>query len=176
MPESTVSPAPLVITADNKIKTVGDVNPPLTATYQRFVNDDSPAQLTAGVQISTTATTASPVGQYPITVTGAASPDYTISYVDGMLTIIPHLVIPNAFTPNGDGINDTWNIKFIDFYPQCTVKVFTRYGQNVYSSTGYGVPWDGSYKGGRLPVSTYYYIIDLKNGSPPLSGFITIIR
>ena len=86
------------------------------------------------------------------------------------------VVIPNTFTPNGDGINDTWDIKNLDSYVNCTVQIFTRYGQNVYSSIGYGVPWNGTYKGALLPSGTYYYIINLKNSSELLSGFVAIIR
>jgi len=85
-------------------------------------------------------------------------------------------VIPNTFTPNGDGINDTWDIKYLSSYPNNTVDIFTRYGQKVYSSVGYAIPWDGTYRGQALPVGTYYYIIDPKNGRKPISGFVTIIR
>jgi gliding motility-associated-like protein len=54
--------------------------------------------------------------------------------------------------------------------------VYNRYGENVYSSIGYGIPWNATYKGARLPAGTYYYIIDLKNKSKVLSGFVAIIR
>jgi len=86
------------------------------------------------------------------------------------------VVIPNTFTPNGDGINDTWNIKSLDTYPNCSVVVFNRWGQNVYQSKGYGVPWDGTFNGSKLPAGTYYYVINLKNDSKLLSGFVAIIR
>jgi len=86
------------------------------------------------------------------------------------------IVIPNTFTPNGDGINDTWDIKNLDGYANCMVQIFNRYGENVYSSVGYGTPWDGRYKGSALPTGTYYYIVDLKNGSKLFSGFVAIIR
>ena len=84
--------------------------------------------------------------------------------------------IPNTFTPNGDNINDTWNIKYLDTYPKCTVKIFTRYGQNVYSSIGYGVAWDGRYNGSTLPTGTYYYIIDLKDGTRQIAGWVALIK
>jgi len=86
------------------------------------------------------------------------------------------LVIPNAFSPNADGINDTWEIRLLNEFPDCRVEIFERNGQRIYSSIGYNNPWNGTLNGKALPVATYYYIIDLKNGEPPLSGSITILR
>jgi len=179
IPLSTVTPASLAIVTDDKTKTYGDPNPVFTATYIGFVNGDGPAQLTALPVFATTAATTSPLGQYPITVSGAASPNYTITSLPGVLTIIRPpgpVTIPNAFTPNGDGINDTWNVKNLDTYPSCTVMVYNRYGETVYSSIGYGVPWNGTYKGAALPTGTYYYIINLNNDTKALAGFVAIIR
>jgi gliding motility-associated-like protein len=177
MPLSTVTPTLLTIIADNKSRIVNTPNPVLTATYIGFVNNETPVNLTTQPVLTTTAIITSPVAQYPITVNGAASPNYTIGYIDGLLTVLPSaLVIPNTFTPNGDGINDTWDIKYLDSYVNCSVDIFTRWGQKVYTSIGYGTPWDGTYKGSRLAVGTYYYIINLKNGNGPLSGFVVIIR
>ena len=88
----------------------------------------------------------------------------------------PDIIVPNTFTPNGDRINDTWNIEHLDFYTNCTVQIYTRSGQLVYSSIGYGIPWDGTYKGHQLPTGTYYYIINLKDSGEKLSGYVTIIR
>lgn len=84
--------------------------------------------------------------------------------------------IPNAFSPNGDGINDTWNIKYLESYPGATVEVYNRYGQIVYRSLGYSKPWDGRVSATALPVGTYYYIINPKNNKPQMTGAITIIR
>lgn len=84
--------------------------------------------------------------------------------------------IPNAFSPNGDGINDTWNIKYLESYPGATVEVYNRYGQIVYRSLGYSRPWDGRVSGTALPIGTYYYIINPKNNKPQMTGAITIIR
>lgn len=85
------------------------------------------------------------------------------------------LHIPNAFTPNGDGINDTWKINALLVYPQCTVSVFNRYGQRVYYSRGYS-GWDGTLNGKALAVGTYYYIIKTTANNPTFSGSVTIIR
>lgn len=92
------------------------------------------------------------------------------------VTVQETVVIPNAFTPNGDGIHDTWEITSLDAYPGCTVTVFNRYGQRVYASTGYRVPWKGVSNGKVLPAGTYYYVIDLKNGSGKLTGAVTLLQ
>ncbi len=87
------------------------------------------------------------------------------------------LEIPNAFIPNGDGYNDTWKIRNIDYFPNASVEIFTRWGQMVYSSKdGYNNPWDGRFKGKDMPMDAYYYVIDLKNGKKPLTGTVTIMR
>ena len=121
--------------------------------------------------------------------TPVASPSATTTYTlmvqttDGCtgmdkatVQVLQPFTIPNAFTPNGDGVNDKWDIKFLDAYTNCTVKVFTRWGQNVYSSIGYNIPWDGTYRGSRLPSGTYYYVIDLKNNSKVFSGYVEILK
>lgn len=84
--------------------------------------------------------------------------------------------IPNAFSPNGDGINDRWEIQYLESYPGATVQIFNRYGQKVFESVGYTKPWDGSYKGNQVPAGTYYYIVDPKNGRKPITGFVDVIR
>ena len=85
-------------------------------------------------------------------------------------------LIPNAFSPNGDGINDTWIIQYLNSYPGVDVSVFNRYGQLAFHSVGYN-PWDGTYKGNPLPVGTYYYIIDRKvAGAKKLTGWVAILR
>jgi len=86
------------------------------------------------------------------------------------------IIIPNTFTPNGDGINDTWEIKSLENYPNCTVAIYNRWGEKLYSSVGYPVPWDGTYKGVNLPVGTYYYIINLGNGVNVISGWVAIVK
>ncbi|HEY8783523.1 MAG TPA: gliding motility-associated C-terminal domain-containing protein [Mucilaginibacter sp.] len=86
------------------------------------------------------------------------------------------ITIPNTFSPNNDGINDYWAIKELFTYPDCSVMVYSRYGQQVYQSRGYASPWDGSFSGSPLPQGTYYYIIDLKNNTPKISGWVLIVR
>ncbi|WP_316837546.1 MBG domain-containing protein [Pedobacter nutrimenti] len=84
-----ITRAALVITADNKEKFAGTANPPLTASYQGFVNQETSAILTTAPMLSTTATTSSPIGDYPIKASGAAATNYSITYVDGTLKVKP---------------------------------------------------------------------------------------
>lgn len=85
-------------------------------------------------------------------------------------------VIPNTFTPNGDGINEFWKIEYLDTYPNNRVQVFTRTGQLVFESRGYKQPWNGTFNGKPLPFDTYYYIIEPENGRKPITGYVTIIK
>ncbi|MDP9048207.1 MAG: gliding motility-associated C-terminal domain-containing protein [Bacteroidota bacterium] len=92
--------------------------------------------------------------------------------------VLKNITIPNTFTPNNDGINDYWNIRELNTYPESLVLVFDRSGQKVYQSTGYSKPWNGNmnYDGQPLPPGTYYYVIDLKNNIPKISGWVMIFR
>jgi gliding motility-associated-like protein len=90
--------------------------------------------------------------------------------------ILKPVNVPNAFSPNGDGIHDTWDITNLSDYPGCTVEVFNRYGQRVFYSGGYGTPWNGTVGGKPLPMATYYYVIHLKNGFAPKTGSVTIVK
>jgi uncharacterized delta-60 repeat protein len=80
---------PLTIQADNKSKIQGQPNPPLTASYLGFVAGDTPASLDTPVTLSTTATTTSPPGLYPISASGASDGNYNITSYDGTLHVRP---------------------------------------------------------------------------------------
>ncbi|WP_426580715.1 gliding motility-associated C-terminal domain-containing protein [Mucilaginibacter sp. R-33] len=92
------------------------------------------------------------------------------------VNVLEQMVIPNAFTPNGDGINDTWSIAGLAAYPNCIVNVFNRYGAGIFRSVGYAKNWNGSFNGYVLPAGTYYYVVDLKDGKKPLSGYVTLLK
>lgn len=92
------------------------------------------------------------------------------------VSVLKNLVIPNAFSPNGDGINDSWNIQSLGSYNGAKVSVFNRYGKLVFTSTGYTQPWSGTYNGSALPTGTYYYIIDTKKAQRPFTGSVTLLR
>jgi gliding motility-associated-like protein len=95
---------------------------------------------------------------------------------DVFVRVFKKITIPNVFSPNGDGINDDWRIDGLFTFPESDITIFDRYGKQVFSQRGYTKPWDGKYKSSPLPVGTYYYIIDLKNGLKKLNGSVTVLR
>jgi gliding motility-associated-like protein len=95
-----------------------------------------------------------------------------------IITTAGNLIIYSGFTPNGDGINDFWDIDNVLFYPNITVDVYNRWGGQVFSSKGYSdnKRWDGTYKGKDVSIGTYWYVINLNDGSKPITGHVTIVR
>jgi len=87
---------------------------------------------------------------------------------------------PNSFSPNGDKINDTWEIPFLQDFPNCHLQIYTRWGQTIFETTGYSYQksWDGTYNGNLVDPGTYFYVIELrdKNLNEPIKGSLTIIR
>ncbi|MBK0381916.1 PKD domain-containing protein [Pedobacter sp. SD-b] len=104
------------------------------------------------------------------------SKDGCINMDDVFVKVLLLPEIPNTFTPNGDGVNDTWDIKYLSSYPSMTVQVFNRYGNLVYNSKSYTTPWDGKFNNKDLPEGLYYYIITAKQGELKYSGSVLIVR
>lgn len=90
--------------------------------------------------------------------------------------VLKPVEVPGVFSPNGDGIHDTWIINRLADYAGAVVAVYNRYGQQVYYSAGYSRAWDGTSAGKPLPAGVYYYMIQLKNGMGQLQGSVTIVR
>jgi gliding motility-associated-like protein len=91
------------------------------------------------------------------------------------------IVVPTAFTPDNDNVNDQWEIIDLDeVYPTNVVYVYNRWGNLVYQSEkgAYSArPWDGNYNGNELPVASYYFIIDLDDNNDEVrKGVVSIIR
>jgi gliding motility-associated-like protein len=129
--------------------------------------------------------------------TPTASPKQTTTYIlngssaEGctcsdsvVVEVIPFINPPNAFTPDGDNVNDVWVIPYLQYYPNCEVDVYNRWGQRVFHSDGYpiGGEWDGKYLGSDVPVATYYYVIKLNSGIAEnkddelYKGSVTVVR
>jgi gliding motility-associated-like protein len=119
------------------------------------------------------------------TVTGDVDRVYKLTVTDSLgcittdsvsVIIAPTISIPNTFTPNNDGINDTWEIAGLIAYTTATIDVYTRDGRPVYHSIGYNKPWDGLINNKPLPFGTYYYVIREKTYNKVYTGYVAIIR
>lgn len=97
-------------------------------------------------------------------------------YVETLSVLVRPAIVPyNAFTPNGDGINDTWEIESIEEWPNAQINVYSRWGTRVFQATNYKNDWGGD----DLPAATYYYVIELNPvdfNSDPYTGSVTILR
>jgi gliding motility-associated-like protein len=86
------------------------------------------------------------------------------------------IYVPNAFTPNNDGLNDRWNTPALSAFPLAEVSVYNRYGQMIFYNKGNTNLWDGTFKGMPVSSGVYTYIIDLKNGFKKLYGIVSLLR
>ncbi|MCX2475952.1 PKD domain-containing protein [Pedobacter sp. MC2016-05] len=119
---------------------------------------------------------ASPEKDIDYTLTVTTSPEQCTTVLRVSVKVLQAVNPPSSFTPNGDGINDVWNIKYLESYPKATVQVFNRNGSRIFFSAGYRTPFDGNYQNEQLPVGVYYYIINPRNGRKNVTGPLTIIR
>jgi gliding motility-associated-like protein len=116
---------------------------------------------------------------YKVTVSNTYG-DLTCSASDSV-TIEPCSIflgnnIPTAFTPNGDGQNDTWVIPGLEYAANASVNVYDRWGRLVYHSEHGYQPWNGKYNGKYVPMDNYFYIIKVDNNSKAVVGSIMVIR
>jgi gliding motility-associated-like protein len=119
-------------------------------------------------------------------VTPPMSIDYALTVVSelgcGVATDTMHvfvykdIFVPNAFTPNRDGKNDSWNIPALSAVPKFEVRVFNRYGQIVFHTRNNNTGWNGKFNGTDQPIGTYVYLINIDNGKRILKGPLMLIR
>jgi gliding motility-associated-like protein len=121
------------------------------------------------------------------TTTNTIDVTFTVTGTDGngcsvsdtvQVKLLPEVKISSGFSPNGDGKNDLWIIDYIDQFPNNTVEIFNRWGEQLFYSQGYETPFNGNFRGKDLPVGTYYYIIKLNHPAypKPYTGPLTIFR
>ena len=127
------------------------------------------------------ASAANPITEPPVTTwftVLVTSPNGCVDLDSVLVTVVPEVVIPTGFTPNGDGWNDVWEIDNIDLFPECEVEVYNRWGDMLFRSVGYQEPWEGKYNGDFVPVGTYYYVVKLNDPRFPdaYTGPLTVIR
>ncbi len=191
-----------VVTVETDCYTICPVNVSVNSTsfsvYSFNVNAGPDITTQAGILTSVNGTTSAPVYSWSpsylfsdpnalntfvntnqtVTLTltatenGCTQSDYLI------LTIDSGLEIPNTFSPNGDGNNEKWIIKGIENYPDCNIKIYTRWGQQIFQSIGYSKDkaWEGNINSRKAAEGVYFYIIDLGDGSELLKGTINLIR
>jgi len=120
-------------------------------------------------------------GDYNVKLTVSRGNSCVISTVKYSLVIIQnnnYIVIPNTFTPNGDGINDVFTVVITNI-KSYHIRIYTRWGQQVYESTHILNSWDGTFNGKQAPAGVYYYLVDAvgtNNEAIKRSGFVTVIR
>lgn len=89
-------------------------------------------------------------------------------------------LIPNAISPNNDNVNDVWKLDFLNIlYPNAHVEVYNEWGQQIFVSDGYDIPWDGTYKGEQVTDGNYFYIIDIGGAgieSDIFKGVILVLK
>ncbi|WP_448701994.1 PKD-like domain-containing protein [Mucilaginibacter sp. AW1-3] len=170
----TIIPSPTITMPDVKYVLEGEttvLDPAITGTNIQYLW--TPPLYLSSTVIRTPTLRGVESQLYNLKVTGLGG---CVTEKQIMINVLKPIIIPNTFTPNGDGINDLWHIKELSNYPGAMVTIFNRYGTKLYYSKGYPVPWDGTYNGKPLPVGTYYYIIERGIYGAPLSGYVVIVR
>ncbi|CAA6823376.1 MAG: internalin, putative [uncultured Aureispira sp.] len=138
----------------------------------------------ANTLLSTTSANPDPEGSYTYVVTASATTnDTTCSVTDTVWVTVeaPYQGMPSAFTPDGDGINDTFRPVMLTNDEVSTFIIYNRWGQIVYNgSEAHGNGWDGTFKGVAQPTGAYIYTIVYQKASDPeprsIKGQLTLIR
>jgi gliding motility-associated-like protein len=138
----------------------------------------------ANANLATTTASPDPSGDYWYIVTASATTgDTTCTAVDTVMVTVeqPFNGVPDAFTPNNDGVNDFFRPTFLADEEVTSFRIFNRWGQVVYNGdANHGDGWDGTYQGVPQPAEVYIYIITYKRASEPeerqIKGEMTLIR
>jgi gliding motility-associated-like protein len=149
---------------------------PLEVTFtNRSTGYDSLAWTVDGDTVSTAENpvyTFEETGEYVVGLTasreGVCFADTSFKFI----RVVEPLEVPNAISPNGDGVNDRWIIDRIELFPENSVRVYNQWGSLVYESQYYQNDFDG----GQLADATYFYVIQLGSNAPDLRGYLLIMR
>ena len=186
----SVAQAPLKIAANNATRVYGGANPTLTASYAGFLNGDTPSVLIGTLSCITAATSASPVGTYPITCSGQTAANYSITYLPGQLTVTRALltITANNLTKNFDAPNPTltWtasgfvngdSMSVLTTLPTCTTTAITTSPVGSYPITCSGAAaanYTFTYVPGTLTVTCHYVSIGLSPSTVAEGSSITV--
>ena len=158
-----------------RLKSVG-------STGNKYIYDWTPATSLSSPNIPQPIATPDATTEYVVKVTSVFGKCTATDKI--LITVRSVLKIPSAFTPNSDTVNDTWaildNSREFNDYPGIEVKIFNRWGGEIFYSIGSGAyqskPFDGIQDGQRLPAGTYFYVIKPSPDVPSLTGYVTIVR
>ncbi|WP_299840248.1 BspA family leucine-rich repeat surface protein [uncultured Tenacibaculum sp.] len=179
----TITPKSITVLADEKSKFFGEIDPMLTY------------QITSGSLIAGDVLNGSlerelgeDAGIYEITQGDLENTNYDITFLPNSFEIIERITenteLPNVFTPNGDGVNDVFEIKDLEKnYPNFEIQFFDRNGAVLYSYNHNGdinatpIWWDGTHKGKKLPTGTYYFSLNYnQDGKKPKATWVFLNR
>jgi len=131
----------------------------------------SPADGLNSTTIANPVATPSETTTYTVNVTSSSG---CVVTAEVRVVIREEVRIPNAFSPNGDGVNDTWLISSLEGYPGVLVEVFDRWGTKVFEKVDYYDGWNGTYNGKPLPKGAYLYVVTLPDGRK-ITGTVNIV-
>jgi gliding motility-associated-like protein len=120
-------------------------------------------------------------GQFDVTLIASRNNSCSVSVTKNSLVIIQnnsYVFIPNAFTPNGDGINDLFNVTMTNL-KNYHIQIFSRWGQPMFEARDILKSWDGTYDGKKVSWGVYYYVVDAVSSNDELikrSGYLTLLR
>ena len=173
-----VNPIPVVNAGTDKIIQIG-----ATALMDAVVTQPSQYDYlwTPSAGLSTTTILqpmAAPIATTTYLLTVTDNNTHCSGKYDVVVGVISQLHVPNSFTPNGDNLNDRWNIPGMALYADGLVTIYNRYGQVIFQSKNYvSNPWDGTFKGVKQPAGTYIYLLELNDSKKQfIQGTISIIR
>ncbi len=133
---------------------------------------------TVGLNISTIGRpVASPSATTQYVLSAKSLSSDCINYDTIVVIVKTKIQIPTGFTPNEDNINETWVLEGIEDYPNAEVKIFNRWGGEIFSTKNYqNNPFNGKKDDSTLPMGTYYYVIKTGDDVPTLTGYVTLVR
>jgi gliding motility-associated-like protein len=86
------------------------------------------------------------------------------------------LFVTNSFSPNGDGLNDTWGVPGIRFYEGARISIYDRGGVRLFYTENPDVRWDGTFEGKAMPVGTYFWTIEIGEKGETRRGMLNLVR
>jgi gliding motility-associated-like protein len=89
---------------------------------------------------------------------------------------VEEVIVYNSFTPDGDGINDSWRVPELRFYGGVTIQVFERSGLRLFYTQNPDEGWDGTYQGREMPVGTYFWVIEVVETGQKRSGMLNLMK